>query len=84
MKIETADIVKHVPSDETWQVAIVSGDELSPCGWPESIAKLSDCELVTKASSLERAELIGRLVTLPEPDWRGRRAREQFGEGADR
>lgn len=48
-RIYPNDIVKHVPSGETWVVAGVDhqGGLLIPKGYPfPSIAKLADCELV--------------------------------------
>lgn len=52
--IDTGDTVHHKPSGENWIVACVEGDQLSWCGWPEGIAKLSDCELVEKATDEQR------------------------------
>lgn len=39
------DTVYHRPSRETWQVAWCDGVDLAPSGWPDSIAKLEDCEV---------------------------------------
>ncbi|MCM0759588.1 hypothetical protein M7775_13600 [Sporomusa sphaeroides DSM 2875] len=48
IKIMPNDIVKHVPTGETWVVCGVchDTDELVPCGYPPVIAKISDCELI--------------------------------------
>lgn len=41
------DVVKHRPTGETWRLAVDQfSDEVSPLGWPETIAKAEDCELV--------------------------------------
>lgn len=50
--MRAGDVVKHGPTGETWVLAY--GDEergeVSACGWPESIARISDCETVKLAS----------------------------------
>ena len=56
--IDTADSVFHRPSREWWLVAYVSGNKLSACGWPETIADVTDCLLVTKATPAERLDLL--------------------------
>ena len=66
--IDTADVIRHRPSDETWVVAYVSGDYLCCCGWPCSEAKLSDCELIEKASEAERLDLLRQMAAMrPDP-----------------
>lgn len=52
MKIEQGDSVYHRPSGETWLVLGVNHkkDELCVAGWPPTIAKISDCELVEKGN----------------------------------
>lgn len=76
--IDTADTVFHRPSRETWLVAYVRGDRLCACGWPETLAALSDCVLVDKASADERMELLRSMARSTE-DSRGRYAREVLG-----
>lgn len=50
MKIQAGDTVKHKPSGETWGVLGVNHDSDRLCvgGWPPTIAKISDCELIEK------------------------------------
>ena len=45
--MKAGDIIKHNPSGETWTVAAVCNRTkmLLCCGWPESMAPWSDCEL---------------------------------------
>lgn len=62
--IDTADHVKHIPSDEEWLVAFVDRDKLCPCGWPLSYANLSDCELIKKASDDEKHKLLIEMAEL--------------------
>lgn len=60
--IDTGDHVRHEPSGEEWLVAYVRGDRLVCCGWPESMAALSDCTLVKKATRSDRRALLGQMV----------------------
>ena len=60
--IDTGDTVLHVPSQEEWIVAFVSGDYLCPCGWPLCYAKLSDCKLVEKADSGRKRDILNQMA----------------------
>jgi len=53
--IKTGDTVRHIPSGETWVVAYVRPEtnDLAWLGWPEGLARLSDCELVKSCSEEE-------------------------------
>lgn len=68
--IDTADVVKHVPTGEEWLVAYVKGDKLAWCGWPEGEANLSDCELIKVATDDARYDLLQEMAK-----GSGRRAR---------
>ena len=52
MKIKPGDTIKHRPTGETWSVAAPSpdGKEIVCSGWPESIAPVTDIELVRSCS----------------------------------
>ena len=58
--IGPGDVVLHRPSGQKLVVAYADAarNDLGWCGWPEGIARLSDCELVEKATPQERARLI--------------------------
>ena len=56
--IDTGDSVLHRPTGEKWVVACVQGNDLSWCGWPAGYAKLSDCELLEKATPEAREKLL--------------------------
>lgn len=45
--MKAGDIIKHIPTGETWTVAAVCNRTkmLLCCGWPESMAPWSDCTL---------------------------------------
>jgi hypothetical protein len=60
MNIDAGDTVKHLPSGEEWIVAALSldGAHLYACGWPETMAGLSDCELIAKASTDQRIVIL--------------------------
>ena len=73
--IDTGDIVFHRPTRETWVVAYVKGKHLCPCGWPESLAQLTDCLLVEKASTSERMRLLESMAASNYFDSRVRYAR---------
>jgi len=72
--ITPGSIVLHRPSGEEWIVGAVcelSGD-LSPDGWPPTVSKASDCDLVEKATP-ERAEdkiLLWAHKRTAQHDWR--------------
>lgn len=72
--VDTGDVVLHRPSGEKWTVACVQGEYLSWCGWPEGEAKLSDCDLVRKATPGERLRLLHELAAISESDHRQRYA----------
>jgi hypothetical protein len=72
--IETADTVKHRPTGEEWIVAYVEGDRLCACGWPETLAKLSDCTLTEKATESEKQKLIRELASMPGQEYDSRRS----------
>ena len=74
VEIDTGDVVLHAPSGEQWLVACVRGDDLSWCGWPEGIARLSDCSLVKKATLEARLALLTELAAMGSDDHRQRHA----------
>jgi hypothetical protein len=66
------DAVLHRPSNETWVVAIAdpSRDHVVACGWPLSIDKLSDCDIVEEVS-VEVARNMAKQIYEITPDERG-------------
>lgn len=73
--IDTADHVLHVPSGETWVTAYVEDGRLAACGWPFSLVPVTDCQLVKKAASAERAKLLHDMAAISGGDQRARYAR---------
>lgn len=74
------DHVLHHPSGEEWLVAWVEGADLAPAGWPECIARLSDCEVTFRCDDAAHRKAVD--------SWRvssgGHRAQvlRLYGEGA--
>jgi hypothetical protein len=56
--MRAGDVVFHRPSGERWLLAWAERGEVSACGWPEPIAKESDCELVKAASDVEHRAML--------------------------
>jgi hypothetical protein len=61
-KFKTGDVVKHIPSGETWLVAWCGEVHVIPCGWPESLANVSDCELSKACTPEESIDLLRKLA----------------------
>lgn len=40
------DLVRHKPTGENWVVKKCNGEQLEPTGWPKTIARKSDCEML--------------------------------------
>lgn len=72
--MRAGDTVRHTPSGEKWIVAAMSDDEqeLSPAGWPESIAKTSDCTIIKSASDDKHDAMVMECRKLPAADIRRR------------
>ncbi len=62
MNIDTADTILHKPSGEKWLVAYARSGYVCCCGWPESLAPASDCELLEKASEEDRLALLRQMA----------------------
>ncbi len=53
--------VKHLPTGETWWVLGVDGrGNLCVAGWPNTIAKITDCEFISSGQPLTEQELTSR------------------------
>ena len=79
-RLRAGDTVKHGPSGETWLLAVDQfGDDVAPLGWPETIAKAADCEIVKRASDKERRQRLVKSSEIREPmDIRRMQARSQL------
>lgn len=79
-KFRAGDTVHHFPTGENWILAVDQfGDEVSPCGWPETIAKASDCTILERASDKQRHEQLLKSSKIRDNlDIRWREARGQL------
>ena len=46
----------HHRSGEDWIVAYIDGDDLAWCGWPDGLARTSDCQLIKACSDEEHLQ----------------------------
>jgi len=53
--MKTGDVIKHIPTGETWTVAATDGKYIICCGWPESMAPITDC-ILANACDMEHHE----------------------------
>ena len=78
MGFRAGDVIHHAPSGEEWLLACdEERGEVICCGWPETIAKATDCTLVTAATDEERAALLARVAKSCAGQLRGSRAAQQ-------
>lgn len=56
------DHVFHRPTGETWVVAYCEGDDLAWCGWPDGLARTSDCEIVKRCSDEEHVAWLRQIA----------------------
>lgn len=69
------DFVHHGPSGEEWVLATdEEKGEVMPSGWPECIAKASDCTLQQRATPEQRLKIL-TIWAAPHPDAAGERDR---------
>ncbi len=86
--IRCGDTVLHKPTGAQWLVAYADYDRniMSPCGWPESMAKVSDCDLIRACPDSEHLELVRLwLAKLPShsSDHRPRAVERLYGKEID-
>ena len=74
------DHVLHKPTGEKWVVAYSEGNDLSPIGWPECIASLSDCEITKKCSDEEHRLWVGEFAKSTRDSFRTRRVLALYGQ----
>lgn len=80
--VRAGDHVLHSPSGETWVVAWAdpATDDLAWCGWPDGMARLSDCTLVKAATDAEHHQKLRELKA--SGGSRGSKAIRLYGEPA--
>lgn len=77
-KPDTGDIVRVPSLDEEWIVAFVEGDYLYCCGWPLTGVRLSQVELVERATPERRQQLLKDMAE-SRHDMRSLYARHRLG-----
>lgn len=62
--MRTGDRVYHRPSGETWLVAAVwpDRDDMAWCGWPDGLARMSDCDLVRACDDEAHWKLVEQIA----------------------
>lgn len=68
--MDTGDVVLHRPTGERWLVAYVRDDNLCCLGWPESFARVSDCELIEFAEPTQRQLILENMAAMDGSDSR--------------
>ncbi|CAH1661871.1 hypothetical protein CHELA1G11_11999 [Hyphomicrobiales bacterium] len=78
-RFRCGDIVRHLPSGEEWLLAYADYDTgyLSAAGWPDSEAKISDCDLVRAVDDDEHRKRVADWA--PYNDRRGRAVARLYG-----
>jgi len=79
VEIKTGDTVFHRRSGETWLVAYAQNGYVCACGWPETLAYESDCELIESATEEKRLNLLHELAEKQGHDSRRSYARRILG-----
>jgi hypothetical protein len=60
--MKPGDTVLHRPSGETWTVSARSNDYIIPGGWPMTVAKKADCDMVEECSPEEHRSMLSMAV----------------------
>lgn len=74
------DHVLHRPSGEQWVVAWAEGDDLAPAGWPNSVARLADCEVTHRCTDEEHRSWVAEWRDLKDGDSRRARVLRLYAE----
>jgi hypothetical protein len=75
---DTGDVVRVPSIGEEWIVAYVEGDYLYCCGWPLTGVRLSQVELVERATPERRQQLLEDMAK-SSCDMRSLHARHRLG-----
>ena len=75
------DLVHHGPCDEDWELACDEQDgEIICCGWPETMARASDCTLIEAATDECRLSVLAEVARSAGETTRGSRAAAQLAK----
>ena len=80
-RIRCGDHVRHEPSGWIWVVAWADYEtgELACCGWPNGIARIEDCTLVTASTDEEHRNALASVIITGGS--RAERAARLYGGG---
>lgn len=81
-KFRVGDVVKHIPTGETWIVTATKGDDLIPGGWPESVAKEADCVMISPASNADHRYWLRETLQSQDNNMRARWAEQNLIEAS--
>lgn len=73
------DVVFHRPSGERWIVAWAEGDDLAWTGWPNGVARLSDCDVVRRCTDAQHVKAVEMWLRPGQHDSRSARVRRLYG-----
>ncbi len=78
------DFVLHRPSGERWLVAYADPDrdDLAWFGWPNGLARLSDCEVVRRCTDDQHAKAVDEWRRSSGDDGRRNRVLRMYGGAA--
>lgn len=62
--MRAGDIVRHLPSGESWTVACANDREVWACGWPMGYGILDDCRLERAATDEEHRTMLERWAAM--------------------
>lgn len=79
-KFRAGDVVKHIPSGETWELAYATNTHVSWNGWPEGTASVNDCELVRECNDERHRAVLESWAAKYGNDHRIHEARRQLFE----
>ena len=76
------DHVHHGPTGEDWTLACDEQDgEIICCGWPETMARASDCTLIQATTDAGRLRMLAQVARSCHDQTRGSRAALQLATG---
>lgn len=62
----TGDIVEFIPGGESWVVAWCDGKRVICCGWPCSIADVSDCAMLEEGKDSDCEDILKSMSEIRE------------------
>jgi hypothetical protein len=73
------DTVRHRPTREKWIVAWAEGDDIAWTGWPDGMARLSDCDVIRRYTDAEHRAWVEKWRSTGDRDSRRSRVLRLYG-----